>query len=135
VLRSNWLASLLQKFQCPVVVTDDFQTREDYSAAEFSARLAGLSASSPEAFVSSCWIFNSASASLDWQILASRVPSSKRASRVSRGSSSDSIDSTMPSSFFSASSKARSLLSPLWAAAAFGVFDTTRKLRQLRVRV
>src|SRR5207247_249707 len=82
---------------------------EDESAGESSRRLTDLSWSSPDAFFSSCWIFSSASASLVWQILARRVPSSKRAKSVSSGNSSDSISSTMLSSFFSASSKGRSL--------------------------
>src|SRR5437867_10504076 len=123
------------KLQCSVVMTVRFQTPEDYSVAALSARLAGLSVSSPEAFFSSSWIFNSASLSLDWQSLASLVPSSKRARSVSSGNSSDSIDSTMPSSFFSASSKDKSFPPAVWAGAALVCFDTTAKLGQLRLLV
>ena len=64
----------------------------------------GFSFISPAAFFSSCWIFNSASASFSWQTLTSFEPSSYRASKVSNGKSSDSIVSTMSSSFFNASS-------------------------------
>src|SRR6185437_11094654 len=105
-----------------------FKDAGNYSAAESSASETGLSVSSPPALFSSCRILSSASESLDWQILARRVPSSKRASSVSSGSSSDSMASTMPSSFFSASSKGRSLAVEDWAAAALVVFDTRRKL-------
>ena len=66
VMRRNWIRYFpAPKIQCAVVVTDGLQVREDYSAAELSARLTRFSVSSPEAFVSSCWIFNSASVSLD----------------------------------------------------------------------
>ncbi len=66
VVRRDWIRYFpAPKIQRAVVVTDGFQVREDYSAAEASARLMGFSVSSPEAFVSSCWIFNSASVSLD----------------------------------------------------------------------
>src|SRR6266567_9576649 len=133
-MRRNWVRFFpAPKIQCTVVVTDGFQVQEGYSAAELSTRVTGFSVSSPEAFFSSCWIFNSASDSLVWQILASRVPSSKRASRLSRGNSSDSIDSTIPSSFFSASSKDKSFPPAVWAGAALVCFDTSAKLRQLRL--
>src|SRR5436309_7478921 len=120
-----------RKFKDSVVVTVGFQIRQAYSAAESWARSTDLSASAPEAFFSNCWIFNSASASLAWQILASCVPSSKRANSVSSGRSSDSIDSTTDSSFFNASSKGSSFPSAAGIAAGLFGFDTSAKLRQL----
>jgi hypothetical protein len=75
---------------------------------------------SPAVFLSNCCILSSASASLSWQTFASRVPSSYLASKVSSGNSSDSIASTMASSFFNASSKGR--LPPFPGAPAPALF-------------
>ena len=90
----------------------------------------GFSFISPAAFLSNCWILISASASFSWQTRANPVPSSYFPRSASRGKSSDSIASTIVSSFFKASSNGRfSVFAGLFCPAFFEGLGTASDTR------